>query len=97
MPSDRWHLDEMVVSIRGKRQWLWRAVDSEGEVPDLPAQSMRDKKSARRCMQKQLKNRGLAHRRSRSQARFPIDREERVIGGLTQGRPSDSGSLARPG
>jgi transposase-like protein len=21
-PSDRWHLDEMVVSIGGKRQWL---------------------------------------------------------------------------
>ena len=28
---NRWHLDDMVVSIGGKRQWLWRAGDSEGE------------------------------------------------------------------
>jgi putative transposase len=35
-PSGQWHLDEMVASIGGNRQWLWRAVDSEGEVLDLP-------------------------------------------------------------
>src|SRR5580692_2586262 len=28
-PSDRWHLDEMVVRIAGKRMYLWRAVDHE--------------------------------------------------------------------
>jgi transposase-like protein len=32
----RWHLDEVFVSINGKRMYLWRAVDSEGEVPDIP-------------------------------------------------------------
>jgi putative transposase len=31
-PSTQWHLDEMAVVIGGKRLWLWRAVDSEGEV-----------------------------------------------------------------
>src|SRR5437868_10352805 len=31
-PSDRWHLDEMVVRIGGKRMYLWRAVDHEGEA-----------------------------------------------------------------
>jgi transposase-like protein len=31
-PSDRWHLDEMVVPIAGQRMYLWRAVDHEGEV-----------------------------------------------------------------
>jgi putative transposase len=31
-PTDRWHLDEMVVAIQGRRIYLWRAVDSEGEV-----------------------------------------------------------------
>ena len=31
-PSARWHLDEMVVRIAGKRMYLWRAVDHEGEV-----------------------------------------------------------------
>jgi putative transposase len=25
-PGDRWHLDEMVVRIAGKRMYLWRAV-----------------------------------------------------------------------
>ena len=34
LPSGQWHLDEMVVSIGGNRQWLWRAVYSEGEVLD---------------------------------------------------------------
>src|ERR1700722_20864927 len=29
-PSNRWHLDEMVVRIAGKRMYLWRAVDHEG-------------------------------------------------------------------
>lgn len=23
-PSDKWHLDEVVTSIRGKKHWLWR-------------------------------------------------------------------------
>ena len=32
----RWHLDEVFVSIAGKRMYLWRAVDSEGEVLDIP-------------------------------------------------------------
>ena len=34
-PTRRWRLDEMVVTIAGKRFWLWLAVDSEGEVLDL--------------------------------------------------------------
>src|SRR4051812_40127005 len=34
-PSDRWHLDEMVVRIAGKRMYLWRAVDHEGEVLEV--------------------------------------------------------------
>ena len=25
--GDKWHLDEAVVSIGGKKHWLWRAVD----------------------------------------------------------------------
>ena len=32
-PSDRWHLDEMVIRIAGKRMYLWRAVDHEGGDP----------------------------------------------------------------
>jgi putative transposase len=42
-PTGRWHLDEMVVRIAGRRMYLWRAVDSEGEVLDLLVQPRRDK------------------------------------------------------
>ncbi len=34
-PNDRWHLDEVFVSINGKRKYLWRAVDDEGEVLEI--------------------------------------------------------------
>src|SRR5437763_14611047 len=34
-PSDRWHLDEMVVRIGGERMYLSRAVGDEGEGPDM--------------------------------------------------------------
>jgi putative transposase len=37
-PSDRWHLDEMVVRVAGKHMYLWRAVDREGEVLEILVQ-----------------------------------------------------------
>src|SRR5262244_15137 len=51
-PSDRWHLDEMVVRIAGKRMYLWRAVDHEGEVLDMLVQRRRDTQAALRLMRK---------------------------------------------
>src|SRR5215217_8241688 len=47
-PADTWHLDEMVVSIQGRRMYLWRAVDNEGEILDLLVQPRRDKAAALR-------------------------------------------------
>jgi len=47
-PSDRWHLDEMVVRIAGNRMYLWRAVDHEGEVLDMLVQRRRDGSAALR-------------------------------------------------
>ena len=38
------------MSIAGKRMYLWRAVDSEGEVLDILVQSRRNKKAALRLM-----------------------------------------------
>jgi putative transposase len=55
-----WHLDEMVISIQGKRMYLWRAVDSEGEVLDLLVQPRRDTAAALRLMRKLLKKQGYA-------------------------------------
>jgi transposase-like protein len=58
-PTGRWHLDEMVVTIGGKRFWLWRAVDSEGEVLDLLVQSRRNTPAAIRLMRKLLRKQGF--------------------------------------
>ncbi|SEF12093.1 putative transposase [Rhizobiales bacterium GAS191] len=59
-PTSQWHLDEMAVMISGKQFWLWRAVDSEGEVLDLLAQRRRNKTAAIKLMRKLLKKQGFA-------------------------------------
>jgi putative transposase len=59
-PSTQWHLDEMAVVIGGKRLWLWRAVDSEGEILDVLVQPRRDKAAALRLMRKLLRKQGYA-------------------------------------
>jgi transposase-like protein len=59
-PSNRWHLDEMVVRIGGERMYLWRAVDHEGEVLDMLVQRRRDGRAALRLMRKLLKKYGFA-------------------------------------
>ena len=61
--SAHWHLDEMVIKIRGRNHWLWRAVDDEGEVLDFLVQPRRCAKSARRLLRKLLKKQGFAPKR----------------------------------
>src|SRR3981189_3374514 len=58
-PSDRWHLDEMVVRIAGRQMYLWRAVDHEGEVLDMLVQRRHDKRGALRLMRKLLRKQGF--------------------------------------
>src|SRR5216110_3852130 len=58
-PSDRWHLDEMVVRIAGKQMYLWRAVDHDGEVLDMLVQRRRNCRAALRLMRKLLKKQGF--------------------------------------
>ncbi len=58
-PNERWHLDEMFVSINGRQMYLWRAVDCEGEVLDILVQSRRNKKAALKLMRKLLKKQGF--------------------------------------
>ncbi len=57
----QWHLDEMVVSIAGRRMYMWRAVDSEGEVLEVLVQPRRDKAATVRLIKKLLKRHGLLH------------------------------------
>jgi putative transposase len=60
--GDKWHLDEMVVTIAGKKHYLWRAVDQDGFVLEALVQSRRDKKAAKRLLRKLLKKQGRAPR-----------------------------------
>ena len=58
-PDARWHLDEVFVPIAGKRMYLWRVVDSEGEVLDILVHSRRNKKAALKMMRGLLTKQGL--------------------------------------
>jgi putative transposase len=58
-PGDKWHLDEMVLSIKGERHYLWRAVDQDGTVLDILVQRHRNKRAAKKFFCKLLK--GLAY------------------------------------
>jgi putative transposase len=54
-PGDKWHLDEVFLTIKGKRHYLWRAVDEEGNILDILVQRRRDKKAAKTFFRKLLK------------------------------------------
>ena len=56
----RWHLDEVFVKINGKRHYLWRAVDHEGEVLESFVTKTRDKKAALKFLKKAMKKHGRA-------------------------------------
>jgi putative transposase len=60
--GDKWHLDEVAISIGGKKHWLWRAVDQDGFVLDVLVQSRRNTKAAKRLMRKLLKGQGQSPR-----------------------------------
>lgn len=60
--GDKWHLDEAVISIRGKKHWLWRAVDLDGFVLEVLVQSRRDANATKHLMRKLLKRQGRSPR-----------------------------------
>lgn len=60
--GDKWHLDEVVITIGGKKHWLWRAVDQDGFVLDVLVQSRRNAKAAKCLMRKLLKGQGRSPR-----------------------------------
>ena len=53
----------MVISISGKKHWLWRAVDQDGYVLDEIVQSRRNTKAAKRLLTRLLKRQGAAPKR----------------------------------
>jgi len=54
-PGDKWHLDEVFLTINGAQHYLWRAVDQEGYVLDILVQSHRNKQAAKKFFRKLLK------------------------------------------
>jgi putative transposase len=58
-PGDKWHLDEVFLTINGERHYLWRAVDQDGNILDILVQRRRDKHAAKKFFRKLLK--GLAY------------------------------------
>ena len=61
--GDLWHLDELFVTIQGRQQYLWRAVDEAGDVLDILVQPRRNRYAAVRFFRKLLKNQRHVPRR----------------------------------
>ena len=61
--GDTWHLDEVFVKFQGRQQYLWRAVDEDGDVIDILVQSRRNQRAAARFFRKLLKGQGCVPRR----------------------------------
>ena len=53
--GDTLYIDEVFVKINSKQQYLWRAVDQEGEVIDVYLQSRRDGAAAKRFFKRILR------------------------------------------
>jgi putative transposase len=58
--GDIWHVDEMFITIRGERHYLWRAVDQDGDAIDILVTKRRDSRAAKRFFRKALKHQGQA-------------------------------------
>ena len=61
--GDTWHLDELFINIQGRRHYLWRAVDQDGDVIDILVQRHRNARAAKRFFRKLLKGQGSEPRR----------------------------------
>lgn len=57
-PNDKWHMDHVVITIRGKKFWFWRAIDADGDMLDILIQPHRNKKAAKRFFSRLVKQFG---------------------------------------
>ena len=61
--GDTFFIDEVFVKINGRHQYLWRAVDQDGEVVDVFLQSRRNVKAAKRFFKRLLNVHGIEPRK----------------------------------
>ena len=66
--GDKWHLNEVVITISGVKHWLWRTADQNGMVLDGLVQSRRNTWAAKRLPCKLLKRQCRAPRHGDRQA-----------------------------
>ena len=66
--GDHWLLDEVFLQIQGRRQYLWRAIDQDGDILDILMQRRRNGRAATRFVRKLLKQ------QQRSPNRFVTDK-----------------------
>ena len=61
--GDTWYMDEVyIVTVRGERRYLWRAVDQDGDVLDILVQKHKNKQAASRFFKKLMKGQGRSAR-----------------------------------
>jgi len=60
--GDTWYLDEVFVTIKGRRHYLWRAADQDGDTLDILPQLRRNQRAAERFFRKLLKGEGASPR-----------------------------------
>ncbi|MCZ7481291.1 IS6 family transposase [Rhizobium rhizogenes] len=57
-PNDKWHMDEAVITMSGRKFWLWRAIDADGDVLDILVQTRRNTKAATRFFSRLVRHFG---------------------------------------
>jgi putative transposase len=86
--NDVWHLDEVVVTIAGRKHWLWRAIDQDGHVLDEIVQNRRNTKAAKRVLMRLCRAEAHGYRQAAllwgSQATGDAGRRASVAQGVEQ-------------
>ena len=73
--GDVWHLDEVFIGINGQQQYLWRAVDPDGDVIDILVQPHRDQRAAAQFFSK------TAARPGTRTILYPYRQTKKLLGG----------------
>jgi putative transposase len=61
--GDTFFIDEVFLTIAGRRHYLWRAVDQDGDVVDVYLQARRDAEAAKRFFRRLLRSHGTSPRK----------------------------------
>lgn len=65
-----------MITIAGRKHWLWRAVDQDGYVLDEIIQTRRNTKAARRLLTRLLQKQGLKPKRMITDKLAPAARQK---------------------